>query len=75
MITSDSSSKSSGDNASRRRQADTLALVAAGLANATIAEQLYVSVRTVESHMSSLLAKLGARTEPSSPSATGTAAT
>jgi DNA-binding NarL/FixJ family response regulator len=36
-------------------------LVAAGLANATIAEQLYVSVRTVESHVSSLLAKLDAR--------------
>ena len=31
------------------------------LANATIAEQLYVSVRTVESHVSSLLAKLDAR--------------
>jgi DNA-binding CsgD family transcriptional regulator len=44
-----------------RREADTLALVAAGLANATIAEQLYVSVRTVESHVSSLLAKLDAR--------------
>ena len=44
-----------------RREADNLALVAAGLANATIAEQLYVSVRTVESHVSSLLAKLDAR--------------
>jgi DNA-binding NarL/FixJ family response regulator len=44
-----------------RREADTLALVAAGLGNAAIAEQLYVSVRTVESHVSSLLAKLGAR--------------
>jgi DNA-binding CsgD family transcriptional regulator len=44
-----------------RREADTLDLVAAGLTNAAIAEQPYVSVRTVESHVSSLLAKLGAR--------------
>jgi DNA-binding NarL/FixJ family response regulator len=36
-------------------------LLAAGLTNADIAEQLYLSVRTVESHVSSLLAKLGAR--------------
>jgi DNA-binding NarL/FixJ family response regulator len=32
-----------------------------GAPNADIAEQLYVSVRTVESHVSSLLQKLGAR--------------
>lgn len=53
-----------------RREADTLALVAAGLANSTIAEQLYVSVRTVESHVSSLLANSTPGTEPSSPLAT-----
>jgi DNA-binding NarL/FixJ family response regulator len=39
----------------------TLALVAAGLTNAAITEQLYASVRPVESHVSSLLAKLDAR--------------
>jgi DNA-binding NarL/FixJ family response regulator len=44
-----------------RREADILSLLAAGLTNADIAEQLYLSVRTVESHVSSLLAKLGAR--------------
>jgi DNA-binding NarL/FixJ family response regulator len=44
-----------------RREADILSLLGAGLTNADIAEQLYLSVRTVESRVSSLLAKLGAR--------------
>jgi DNA-binding NarL/FixJ family response regulator len=44
-----------------RGEADILALLAAGLTNADIAAQLYLSVRTVESQVSSLLAKLGAR--------------
>jgi len=41
------------------REAEVLDLVAERLTNAEIARKLYVSVRTVESHVSSLLRKLG----------------
>jgi DNA-binding CsgD family transcriptional regulator/tetratricopeptide (TPR) repeat protein len=42
------------------READVLRLVNAGLSNADIAEHLYISVRTVETHVSSMLQKTGA---------------
>src|SRR3954451_395172 len=42
------------------REAEVLAAVADRLTNAQIARQLHISVRTVESHVSSLLRKLGA---------------
>lgn len=47
------------------REAEVLALLDEGLPNAAIAAKLFVSVRTVESHVSSLLTKLGvaSRTE------------
>ncbi len=41
------------------REAETLQLVARGLSNSTIADKLHISIRTVESHVSALLAKLG----------------
>jgi predicted ATPase/DNA-binding CsgD family transcriptional regulator len=41
------------------REHDVLRLVAGHLTNAEIAEQLFLSVRTVESHVSSLIRKLG----------------
>ena len=42
-----------------RREFEVLDLVASGATNAEIADDLHISVRTVESHVSSLLAKLG----------------
>ena len=42
------------------REAEVLALVADRLTNAQIASRLFISIRTVETHVSSLLRKLGA---------------
>ncbi|WP_369132088.1 AAA family ATPase [Modestobacter sp. I12A-02662] len=42
------------------REMDVLTLVSSGLTNAEIAARLYLSPRTVETHVASLLAKLGA---------------
>ena len=45
-----------------RREADVLALVVEGLSNREISDRLYLSVRTVEKHVESLLRKTATRT-------------
>jgi DNA-binding NarL/FixJ family response regulator len=45
------------------REREILGLIAQGLTNAAIAEQLVVSVNTVRNHVANLLAKLGARSK------------
>lgn len=51
------------------REAEILRLINAGLGNAEIAAQLFISVRTVETHVGRMLQKTGARSREQLPSA------
>ena len=44
------------------RESEVLRLLALGYTNREVAEELYISVRTVETHRASILAKLRVRT-------------
>jgi DNA-binding NarL/FixJ family response regulator len=49
------------------READVLDMVATGLTNREIAERMFLSPRTVEKHVASLLTKTGLRRRSNSP--------
>jgi DNA-binding NarL/FixJ family response regulator len=51
------------------RETEILRLVNAGLSNADISHQLFISTRTVESHVSSMLQKTGRANREQLPSA------
>jgi DNA-binding NarL/FixJ family response regulator len=51
------------------REIEILRLVNSGLSNPDIATRLFISVRTVETHVSSLLQKTGASSREQLPSA------
>jgi DNA-binding CsgD family transcriptional regulator len=53
------------------REAEILRLVNAGLSNVDISSRLFISTRTVESHVSSMLQKTGRATREQLPSASG----
>jgi len=51
--------RSTNDHGLSRRERDVVALVVEGNSNQQIADKLFISVRTVETHISHIFAKLG----------------
>jgi len=54
------SARSNGPDALSEREAEVLRLVAVGLSNRDIGERLFISEKTVKTHLSNILGKLGA---------------
>jgi DNA-binding NarL/FixJ family response regulator len=54
-----------------RREHEVLELICAGHSNAEIAAKLVLSTKTVDHHVSAVLAKLGARPAPQPPTLPG----
>jgi DNA-binding NarL/FixJ family response regulator len=54
-----------------RRELEILALIAQGRTNPEIADALYVSLKTIQNHVSTIFTKLQVLTEPKRPSAPG----
>lgn len=57
-VDSNHSSSKKGDKALSDREIEVLTLIANGIANKNIAEQLFISVRTVDAHRNNILQKL-----------------
>ncbi len=51
------------------RESEVLDLLRQGLTNAEVAERLYISAKTAEHHVSSVLAKLGVRSRAAAAAA------
>ena len=58
---SDSATGTNPEHSTRSREAEVLAVISGRVNDQEIAERLCISVRTVESHVSALLRKLGYR--------------
>lgn len=58
LYTDTNSTKKKGDKKLSNRETEVLQLIASGVSNRDIAEQLFISVRTVDAHRNNILQKL-----------------